>query len=435
MTRCARTDLPRCGSSRSGEGVGPVSPPTDPMTHDNMLTVSEVTRHVKRLLDSSELLQDISVRGEVSNFKRHTSGHLYFSLKDENCQLGCVMFLGAASHLRFQPEDGMQVIASGDVTVYERGGRYQLYTRFMQPDGLGDLHLAFERLKAKLEAEGLFDAARKRPIQRFPRRIAIITSPTGAAIRDLTTILARRYPAAAQLIVPAIVQGDEAARSIVRALAIANEMDRVDTIIVGRGGGSIEDLWAFNEEPVARAIYASARPVISAVGHETDFTIADFVADVRAPTPSAAAELAVPDQAELRTIVGGLAGRLRLALLGGLDQRRTTLAQLAARRALRFPAERIRQFEQAIDEFASRLERAYRHRLERLGSRTEALCDRLEALGPAQTLQRGYALCVRPADGALITRTRQLAVGDRLNVRFHDGTAGADVAELEETAK
>ncbi len=404
------------------------------MTHDSILSVSEVTRHVKRLLDSSELLQDISVRAEVSNFKRHSSGHLYFSLKDEVSQLSCIMFRGAAAHLSFEPEDGMRVIASGDVSVYERGGRYQLYTRFMQPDGLGDLHLAFERLKAKLEAEGLFDPARKRPVPRFPRRIAIITSPTGAAIRDITTILARRYPAASQLIVPAIVQGDEAASSIVKALAVANEADEVDTIILGRGGGSIEDLWAFNEEIVARAIYASARPVISAVGHETDFTIADFVADLRAPTPSAAAELAVPDQAELRALVAGLSERLRLALLGGLERRRITLAQLAARRALRFPAERLRQSEQAVDELSSRMDRAYSHRLERLSARTQALRDRLEALGPAQTLERGYALCLRPADGALITRLKQLSVGDRVNVRFHDGTAGTDVAELGEVA-
>jgi exodeoxyribonuclease VII large subunit len=328
----------------------------------------------------------------------------------------------------------MQVIASGDVSVYERGGRYQLYTRFMQPDGLGDLHLAFERLKAKLEAEGLFDPARKRAIPRFPRRIAIITSPTGAAIRDITTILARRCPAAAQLVVPAIVQGEDAPASIVRALALANEVDDVDTIIVGRGGGSIEDLWAFNEEAVARAIYASARPVISAVGHETDYTIADFVADLRAPTPSAAAELAVPDQAELQTVIRGLAERLRLGLLGGLEQRRTALQQLAARRALRFPAERIQQLAQAVDESVARMDRAYRYGLERLGSRTQALCDKLEALGPAQTLARGYALCIRPADGALITRVKHLTVGDRLNVRFHDGIAGADVAELEEAA-
>ena len=404
------------------------------MTHDTVLSVSEVTRHVKRLLDSSELLQGVAVRGEVSNFKRHTSGHLYFSLKDEGAQLSCVMFRGPAAHLSFAPEDGMRVIASGDVSVYERGGRYQLYTRFMQPDGLGDLHVAFERLKAKLQAEGLFDPARKRPIPRFPRRIAIITSPTGAAVRDITTILARRCPATAQLIVPAIVQGDEAAPSIVRALAIANLMDEVDTIILGRGGGSIEDLWAFNEEAVARAIYASARPVISAVGHETDYTIADFVADLRAPTPSAAAELAVPDQAELRAALAACANRLRLGLLGGLERRRDALAHLAARRALRFPVDRIQRLAQALDELESRRDRAYRHGLERMGVRAQALCDKLKALGPLQTLQRGYALCVRPADGALVTRVAQLAVGDRVKLRFQDGAAGADVVELEEAA-
>ncbi len=405
------------------------------MAYESTLTVSEVTRHVKRLLDSSELLQDISVRGEISNFTRHTSGHLYFSLKDEGSQLSCVMFRGPAGHLRFEPEAGMQVLASGNVSVYERGGRYQLLTRFMQPDGLGDLHLAFERLKAKLEAEGLFDEARKRPIARFPRRIAIVTSPTGAAIRDIMTILSRRYPAAGQLVVPAVVQGEAAAASLVRALAIANEMDDVDTIIVGRGGGSMEDLWAFNEEAVARAIYASGTPVISAVGHETDFTIADFVADLRAPTPSAAAELAVPDQAELRALLDGFAGRMQLGLRGGLEQRRTALEQLTGRRALQFPADRIQQLVQAIDEVASRMERGYKNQLDRLTSRTQALCDTLEALGPGQTLERGYVLCERPEDGALVTRVKQLAVGNRLSLRFHDGAAGADVVELEEAAE
>jgi len=397
-----------------------------------VLTIREITTHIKRLLEGSELLQGVTVRGEVSNFKHHTSGHMYFSLKDEHAQLPCVMFRAAAGQLEFQPEDGMMVVAGGDVTVYEKGGRYQLLVKFMRPDGLGDLFLAFERLKARLEEEGLFDPSRKRPLPAFPGRIAVLTSPTGAAVRDITTILARRFPLVEQVLVPTVVQGNEAVPSIVESLRIANCIPDVDVIILGRGGGSIEDLWAFNEEPVARAIYASRVPVISAVGHETDFTIADLVADVRAPTPSAAAELAVPAKADLLGRLDGAGERLRLALLGTVQRWHSSLASLAGRRAFRYPLERVQQLEQAVDEQSLRLDTHYRHELALLAARTDSLAHKLSALGPMQTLRRGYALCSRVEDGRVVTSIQQLAVGDAVDIRLADGRAGADVTEVEE---
>jgi exodeoxyribonuclease VII large subunit len=396
-----------------------------------VLSVREVTTHVKRLLDSSDLLQDVSVRGEVSNYKRHTSGHLYFSLKDEESQLSCVMFRGAASHLRFEPEDGMMVVASGSISVYERAGRYQLYVKHMQPEGRGDLYLAFERLKAKLEAEGLFDPARKRPLPRFPRKIAVLTSATGAAIRDITTILARRFPPATQVHIPTTVQGEQGAESIIESLRIANDLiEGVDVIILGRGGGSIEDLWCFNEESVARAIRASRVPVVSAVGHETDFTIADFVADVRAPTPSAAAELTVPDRAELLSLTDGLRRRLTSALTATVERWRSRLDGVLRSRALRFPMERVEEFQQRVDDLASALTLHYRRRLDASRADVELLDHKLRALGPAQTLERGYLLCRRSADGTLITRAAQLAPPDDVDLRFADGVAEAEVRKV-----
>ncbi len=401
---------------------------------DEILTVHEITVHVKRLLDSSDLLQGVMVRGEVSNFKRHTSGHVYFSLKDEQSQLSCVMFRGAAQGLRFDPEDGMLVVAGGDVSVYERGGRYQLYVKFMRPDGLGGLFLAFERLKQTLEAEGLFDAARKRPLPPFPQRIALLTSPTGAAIRDLTAILARRFPVAEQILVPTLVQGDEAPASIVESLRIANTIPAVDLIILGRGGGSIEDLWGFNDGTVARAIFASKVPVVSAVGHETDFTIADFVADVRAPTPSAAAELAVPDRQELLERLNAQERAMRRALLGTVERWRLALGSLVERRPFRYPLAAIQEREQELDELVSRANTHFGHGLALWRAQVDGLDHKLAALGPVQTLQRGYALCTRREDGRVVTRIGQLAVGDAVDVRLSDGQAGADVTSVEEYA-
>ena len=299
-----------------------------PLGERPVLTVSELTQAVKETLELDARFQNILVRGEISNFKHHTSGHMYFTLKDEKSRLKCVMFRSHNARLRFRPEDGLKVIAGGRLGVYEVAGEYQLYVEELYPEGLGALHLAFEQLKAKLQAEGLFDPARKRPLPGLPRTVGIVTSPTGAAIRDMVSVLRRRFPNVNILLAPAIVQGDAGPPSVIRALELLNWRDDVDVIIVGRGGGSLEELWTFNDEGVARAIAASRIPVISAVGHETDFTIADFVADRRAPTPSAAAEIAVPERAKLLQDVRDQEERLRLAIQKRIRQLRESLGIL-----------------------------------------------------------------------------------------------------------
>ena len=270
-----------------------------------LVSVTQLNEYVRRTLASDPMLRGLSLRGEISNFKRHTSGHLYFSLKDENARIACVMFRQHAFGLRMQPRDGMRVVLDGAVSLYAQGGQYQFYAESMRPDGVGDLYLRFEQLKAELEREGLFDPSLKKPLPLLPRTVGVVTSPTGAAVRDIVSVSSRRNPGVHLLLCPASVQGDSAAGEIVRAIKTLDRLPEVDVIIVGRGGGSIEELWAFNEEAVARAIFACRTPVVSAVGHETDFTIADFVADLRAPTPSAAAERAVPVRDDLLAEVEG----------------------------------------------------------------------------------------------------------------------------------
>lgn len=361
------------------------------MTDDSLptvLTVHELTAYIKRLLDQDEVLQDVIVRGEVSNFKRHRSGHLYFTLKDEHAALDCVCFRNVAQGLDFAVEDGMEVVAGGRVTVYEKQGRYQLVVLFIRPDGVGALYAAFERLRAKLEAEGLFDPSRKRPLPRFPKCIALVTSPTGAAVRDLTTIISRRYPLARIIIIPTIVQGDQAPASIVHSLSIANSIEDVDLIVVGRGGGSIEDLWAFNDEQVARAIFASSKPTISAVGHETDVTIADLVADLRAATPSAAAELAVPDARELLQHLENLASRGTSAMQSRLHRAESALARLASRSPLRAPATLLEQWLLRVDEAWERAGRALATAMATSRERLRIASARLWAHRPRALLQR-----------------------------------------------
>jgi len=396
----------------------PASPPGAPTRP--ALTVREVTTHVRQLLERSELLRDLDVRGEISNFTRHTSGHLYFSLKDEHATLSCVCFRSVAARLPMEPASGQSVIASGRIGVYEKGGRYQLIVEWMQPDGLGALAAALEKLKAKLEAEGLFDASRKRPLPRFPRAIALLTSPTGAAVRDMVTILSRRYPAVRLLIFPTVVQGEEAPASIVTSLRAANDRDDVDLILLGRGGGSVEDLWAFNDEGVARAIFASRIPVVSAVGHETDFTIADFVADLRAPTPSAAAELAVPDAGELRARLEALGQHLRLGLRRRVEIARSRLEALGRRPGLLRPRQMIEERQIRVDEAADTATAALRLRLERLRAGIAQLAAQLTALGPPEVLRRGYAIC-RLADGAVVRSVDQVSPGQSLRLSVGDG--------------
>jgi len=399
-------------------------------TQPAILTVRELTTHIKRLIDADELLQEVAVRGEISNFTHHASGHMYFSLKDEASQLRCVCFRGPAGSLPFYPANGMQVVAFGNVGVYEKRGEYQLYVRWMQQDGIGALHLAFERLKAKLEAEGLFEPARKRPLPRFPRRVAVATSPTGAAVRDIITVLRRRYPALSIVLIPTIVQGEEAPQSIINSIRLAHQALQPDVLIVGRGGGSLEDLWAFNDEAVARAIFASPVPVVSAVGHETDFTIADFVADVRAPTPSAAAEIVAPDIRELRRYTDELLARGRRAVLAELSAARERLRTMLQRRPFARPFERIDQLSQELDELSAALQNAFGRALESQAQRLEAVGGRLEALGPQSVLKRGYSVCRDAQSRRIVRSVRAVRVGQEIEVLVADGGIVSDVTDV-----
>ena len=385
-----------------------------------LFTPSQVNQYIKGFMDRDRLLSGLLVRGEVSNYKMYPSGHHYFSLKDGEGSLRCVMFRGDAVSLRFRPQNGMQVVAAGRITVFPRDGQYQLYCSRLIPEGVGDLHLAFEQLKEKLYREGLFSPERKRPIPRFPDTIALITSPAGAAVRDLLRILRARWPMARVKILPVRVQGEGAAREIAAAIRWACAHRTADLIITGRGGGSMEDLWAFNEEIVARAIAEADIPVISAVGHEPDVTIADFVADLRAATPSNAAELAVPDRREVRAALEADGDRLAAAVRGRLDRERRALDRLASSRAMTEPASYFKDKRLLLDYQSGRLVRA----MERLtGGRRErlsSLAAALDAMSPLKVLGRGYAIA-RRADGKVISSVRDTAPGEEFRLRVSDG--------------
>ena len=385
-----------------------------------LFTPSQVNQYIKGFMDRDRLLSGLLVRGELSNYKMYPSGHHYFSLKDGEGSLRCVMFRGDAVSLRFRPQNGMQVVAAGRITVFPRDGQYQLYCSRLIPEGVGDLHLAFEQLKEKLYREGLFSPERKRPIPRFPDTIALITSPAGAAVRDLLRILRARWPMARVKILPVRVQGEGAAREIAAAIRWACAHRTADLIITGRGGGSMEDLWAFNEEIVARAIYDSDIPVISAVGHEPDVTIADFAADLRAATPSNAAELAVPDRREVRAALEADGDRLAAAVRGRLDRERRALDRLASSRAMTEPASYFKDKRLLLDYQSGRLVRA----MERLtGGRRErlsSLAAALDAMSPLKVLGRGYAIA-RRADGKVISSVRDTAPGEEFRLRVSDG--------------
>lgn len=399
--------------------------------HQPIFTVSELTGYVKALLDRDEVLQQAMVRGEISNFTSHRSGHLYFSLKDEASQLSCVCFRGAAQALDFAPQEGMQVVAGGNVSVYERAGRYQLIVRFMRAAGAGELAARLEALKSKLEAEGLFDPARKRPLPRFPRGIGICTSPTGAALQDMIRIIARRYARAKVVVFPTIVQGEAAVPSIVESLRAAGRYEGLDVIIIGRGGGSLEDLWAFNEELVARTIFASLVPVISAVGHETDFTIADYVADVRAATPSEAAELVVPDQQELLAGLVSASQRLRGGLLGRLEVAGQRIASVCQRRVVREPRTLLEPGQQRLDEAAFGLSEELEQVVSELGNRLARAATALAALSPLGVLGRGYAICRRERDGTVVASVGAVDRGEQVRVTVTDGDLLAEVTDLQ----
>lgn len=386
------------------------------------LSVSELNARIKGLIESDPVLGSVYVRGELSNYKVYPSGHHYFTLKDAESSLRCVMFRSAASKLRFRPESGMRVTAWGRVAVYPRDGAYQLYCEGLMPEGAGDLQVAYEQLKAKLAAEGLFDPAHKKPIPRYPERIAVITSSAGAAVHDIIRVLRKRWPVAKVVLLPVRVQGVEAPPEIAGALRYANKYRVADVIITGRGGGSIEDLWAFNDERVARAIYASELPVISAVGHEPDVTIADFVADLRAATPSNAAELVAPDVSELRDAIRSAAARLDQAIDRGLTQRRTALTELASRRVMQSPTGFIDQRRLELDSIRLRLDAAATGRLHRERQEFARLAAKLDALSPLKVLGRGYSIAL-DAEGRAVREAGQLKAGDKLNLRLSRGGA------------
>lgn len=393
------------------------------------VSVTQLTGYIKLLLDRDEILSQTCVRGELSNYKIHSSGHHYFTLKDEGAVISCVLFRSDAMRLRFRPESGMKVILTGRVSLFPRSGQYQLYVSHMQPDGAGDLAVAFEQLKQKLQAQGLFDAAHKKPLPRYPERVALVTSPTGAAVRDMIRILGRRWPLASVLVCPVRVQGEGAAEEIAAMLELVDAAGLADVIITGRGGGSLEDLWAFNEEIVARAIYRCKTPVISAVGHEPDVTIADFAADVRAATPSNGAELAVCDRAELRALLEQQARRMEKAQERRLELLRQRLRRLSERPVLRSPEGSLQQKELLLELLRQRLERAAVSAVEQDQRRFAALSGRLDALSPLKVLARGYAVATR--QGQVLHSVEQLSPGEEIRLRLSDGTALCAVERIE----
>jgi len=398
-----------------------------------VLSVTQLNTYIKSLFDGDENLSNLFLSGEISNFTNHyKSGHFYMSLKDDKSVIRAVMFAQNARRVRFMPQDGMKVIVRGRASVYEATGQYQLYIEDMQPDGLGALNLAYEQLKAKLESEGLFDTGRKKPLPKYPERVGVITSPTGAAVHDITTVLARRYPLAQVVFCPVLVQGTDAAPQIVDALERFNRLNCADVIILGRGGGSLEDLWPFNEEIVARAVAASRIPVISAVGHETDFTICDFVADLRAPTPSAAAELAVPDSAELLYTIQYDAALLKQNMNTRLDNLRQRLNAITASYSFRRPQDLIELQRIRADQLSARLLACISHQVTAAKAELSSASGRLNALSPLATLSRGYSIAY-DAKHHPILKTAQVQVGEQITVLVQDGKLGCVIDSKEET--
>jgi len=389
------------------------------------LPVKDITHYIRQLLESDDILRDLWVLGEVSNLKYHSSGHIYFTLKDESAALNCAIWRSSAAHIKLTLREGMAIEAHGSIGVYEKSGQYQLYVDAVRLAGEGVLYQEYLRLKARLETEGLFDQERKRPIPSRPRLIGIVTSPTGAALQDMLNTLQRRYPLVEVLLAPASVQGDAAPLEIVAALAAVNQA-HPDVILLGRGGGSLEDLWAFNDERVVRAVVASQAPVISGVGHETDFTLVDFAADLRAPTPTAAAVLATPDVADLRLGLSNLSGRLEMAFQSGLDTRQVYFIELQKRLKRASPLWRIQNDRQRLDDLADRSLRALGHSLQLRRAHTLGLHNRLAALNPLAVLERGFAVVSR-ADGSVVRSYTQVQPGDAVQVRLVDGQFDAEV--------
>ena len=396
-----------------------------------VLSITQINEYIRGKMDEDRLLLQLAVRGEISNYKMYPSGHHYFTLKDENAALKCVMFKTSASKLRFRPENGMKVIAMGRITVYPRDGAFQLYCSAMSMDGIGDLYAAFEQLKAKLAAQGLFAPEHKKPLPQFPKTIGIVTSSAGAAVHDMLRILKKRYPIVKVRLLPVRVQGAEAPGEIAAAIRYANRYKLADFLIVGRGGGSIEDLWAFNDERVAYAIYASEIPVISAVGHEPDVTISDYVADLRAATPSNAAELAVPDQAALQQSMDAAASAMASALSGKLRHARQRLHVLAQSPALVSPTGYLEQRQQSLEHLKSRLIGAQMQQIQRKKQRYIGNTAKLDAMSPLKVLTRGYSI-VSADDGTIVRSVRQTAPGREVQVMLSDGSLRATVSDIKE---
>lgn len=395
-----------------------------------VLSISQLNEYIRGKLDADTLLNQIAVRGEISNYKMYPSGHHYFSLKDESSVLKCVMFKGNAMRLRFRPENGMKVIAMGKVSVFPRDGAYQLYCSALAMDGIGDLYAAFEALKKKLSAEGLFDPAHKQPLPRYPGTIGIITSSAGAAVHDMLRILNKRYPLTQVRLLPVRVQGAEAPGEIAAAIGYANHYQLADLLIVGRGGGSIEDLWAFNDERVAYAIYESRIPIISAVGHEPDVTISDYVADLRAATPSNAAELAVPDMNALQQNLDAMSGSMAAALARQLKASRQRLEMLANRPSMQKPTGYLEQKEKALELLKNRLVSAQTQMLNRERHRYVASVSKLDAMSPLKVLTRGYAYA-QTEDGTVLKSVDQVEAGQQITVSLSDGRLSATVMKKE----
>lgn len=395
-------------------------------TEKRILGVSELNTYLKSAFDRDPFLASVSLRGEISNFTNHKSGHLYFTLKDETGLIKCVMFRSCAGKLLFEPENGIKVICHGRVSVFVRDGQYVFYADRMEPDGIGALYLAYEQLKKKLEAEGLFDPARKKKLPKIPMRIGVITSPTGAAVRDILNILGRRFPFAEVVLYPSQVQGTPAVPELVRGVKTFNRLNNVNVIIIGRGGGSIEDLWAFNSEELARVIAASHIPVISAVGHETDFTICDFAADLRAPTPSAAAELAVPETAELKHKFENIIKRMSLLIDSGLEMKKRRVRELSERRVLNTPAYIVDDKRLETENLSRRLEFAASSLLKRKEQQFGQATAKLEALNPMSVISRGYS-AVFDTNGTLVKSVEQIEVGDMFSFRTTDGSVDGRV--------
>lgn len=386
-------------------------------------TVSELNAYIKNIFENDRVLRAVTVRAEISNFTRHSTGHLYFTLKDSEGQIKAVMFRSNASRLAFMPESGMKVTVHGQISVYPRDGTYQIYVFSMQPDGIGALYLAYEQMKERLSAEGLFDPVNKKPIPKIPESIGVITSPTGAAVRDIINVITRRFPLSKIYLYPALVQGEGAEDSLISALDYLDVSGLCDVVIIGRGGGSIEDLWAFNSERLARRIYAATIPIISAVGHETDFTICDFVADMRAPTPSAAAEIAVPDRTELFMRIDGYNERCATALRALSRRYREKLSAVSEREILRSPNSLFDKRRDKVAELRENAMRLSRVIIDGAAGNFAILAQKLNALSPLSVLSRGYSVVDK--DGEVVKRKEQLSSGDEIKIRLSDGDVKA----------